>query len=156
MIDIVIPTYKNDLGLEKTLMSIYLQDIEVPYKVTIISNKINNDLIDKYNKIIPINYIETNEINNFKDISINNTNYPYIIFIEENDLFYNIETLNILYKIIILNNDSVIGYEMTTNDKPTYISDTIYWKLFDKEKLKNNNIINTYTFNDIICIKGKE
>ena len=151
MIDIIIPAYNATKTIEKTLMSIYLQEIDVPYKVTIVddaSTTSYDDILNRYNNLLTINYIKL-EKNSGPGIArqngIDNTNYPYIIFIDSDDLFYSVESLNKLYKNIDKGYDIVTGLEWTEEDNNVIQNNgNIHAKIYRRKFLEDNNI----KFND--------
>ena len=145
MIDIIILVEDNKINLEKTLMSIYLQEIEVPYNVIIIDKDINEDIINRFKEFFPIKYIEKQN-KNIKGIIEEETKSPYIAIIKSNSLFFNVESLNTLYNYALKENNNIQG-KIQINDK--YILDKFNAVLYIRELLENN----LKEIEEIICIK---
>ena len=84
MLDIIIPTYKNKEGLEKTLQSIPNYK-EVAVTVVDDGSNLNyNDLQDKYNfRLIELQKNSGPGI--ARQIGITVTNEPYILFMDTGD-----------------------------------------------------------------------
>jgi len=151
MIDIIIPAYNAEKTIEKTLMSIYLQEINVQYKVTIIDDASNTnyqEIINKYKELIPISYIRHDKNQGpgiTRQTGINNTNYPYIVFIDSDDLFFNTDSLNTLYKNIEQGYDIVSGCELVEESNIIIQNNgNVHAKIYRRSFLEKNNI----TFNE--------
>lgn len=153
MIDIIINAIDKEEILEKTLMSIYLQEISVPYKVTIIGKKENINCLNRYNNLLQVNYIKIEKNNSFKKASLNNTTYPYIIFIDSGDLFYNTQSIDTLYQYMDQGLDIISGIEFIEENKNIFQnSNSLYAKIFTRDFLKNNRKISlTINNSKIIC-----
>ena len=161
MIDIIINATNNEKELEKTLMSIYLQEKDYPCKVTILGNKKNIDFLNRYNDKLSINYIKLekeHDLKNIKNIGLDKTEYPYIIYIDSGDLFYNTQSIDTLTQYIEQNIDIISGIEyIEENENIFQDSHSIYAKIFKRKFLKNNtkislNINNSKIISDIIYI----
>ena len=147
MIDIIIPAFNAENTIEKTLMSIYLQEIDTEYKVTIIDDASTcnyQEILNKYKKLIPINYIKLNNNSGpgiARQKGIDNTNYPYIVFIDSDDLFFNTDSLNILYKNIKQDFDIVSACEwIEETNQIIQNNGNVHAKIYKREFLNKNNI----------------
>ena len=151
MIDIVVTSKSNEINLEKTLMSIYLQEINVPYIVTIIGEKINKKIIDKYNSYFKINYIETKEKKiDIKKLVQESTFEPYIVFIDTNHLFYNVGTLIYLYERAIRENTNIQWIILINDDMKR---DNLNGVIYKRELLNTNDF---FEANRYICINTEK
>lgn len=145
MIDIIIPMKDNKINLEKTLMSIYLQEIDIPYSVIIIDKTSNEEIINRFKNFFPIKYIKTQE-NNIKKIIKEKTTAPYIILIDSNSLFYNVGSLITLYETCLQENNNIQGKIKTNDNNLIYeLNGIIYIR-----ELLNNNLLQ---IDKQVCIK---
>lgn len=151
MIDIIVTSKNNEINLEKTLMSIYLQEVNVPYIVTIIGENINKNIIDRYSSYFKINYIETNEKElDIKKIVQERTFEPYIVFIDTNHLFYNVSSLMYLYEKVIQENTNIQGTIPINDDIKR---DNLNGVIYKRELLNTNVFFEDYRY---ICINTEK
>src|SRR5690606_19273811 len=113
MIDIIIPTYKPSDFLVESLESIEKQTISFDkFKVTIILNgdkePYYSDIktaLEKFNFNYSLLYTEEKGVSNARNLGLEKTSYPYIVFLDDDDLL----TVNYLEKLLLLAEpDSVI------------------------------------------------
>ena len=168
MIDIIIPVYNASDTLPLTLMSIYLQEVSCKYKVTIIddcSEENYDNTINYYREYLNINYkkLEKNSGSGIaRQIGIDITNNPYIVFIDADDLFYNIDSLEELYSNIQKGFDVVLGSEFDEFSKTTRISEgNLHGKIYRRKYIIDNNIKFNETrfhednyFNNFVLLTG--
>jgi len=151
MIDIIIPVVSTEIDLEKTLMSIYLQEIEEKYNVIILDKKTNEEIIKRYSSFYPIKYIETDIFSiDFKNILLNETTSPYIVIINNEHLFYNVQSLATLYKKSIKENQNIQGIIENNNN---YEISTLNSVIYKRELLYNESFIES---DEIITIKNEK
>lgn len=105
-IDIIIPTYKPSYFLFETLKSIESQSIAFEkFKVTIILNGDKEpyysnikSLLEGFDFNCSIIYTEEKGVSNARNLGIEKTNYPYIVFLDDDDIIsenYLLELFNV-------------------------------------------------------------
>ena len=113
MIDIIIPTYKPGDFLIEGFTSLEKQKISFEkFKVTIILNGDKEPYysnvkaaLKRFNFNYSLMYTEEKGVSNARNLGLEKTSYPYIIFLDDDDLL----TENYLEKLLLLANpDSVI------------------------------------------------
>lgn len=91
MIDIIIPCYNSHKTIDKTLASILIQTISDKCKVTLVNDGGNSysDIIKRYPSlnIQELNYSKSKGPGYARNYGLDNTNNPYIIFIDSDDVF---------------------------------------------------------------------
>ena len=151
MIDIVIPAYKAHDTIHQTLCSIAYQTIRDLFHVTIV----NDDPNDSYQKEIDLfsHYIDIQQITLEKNsgpgvarqVGIDSTSCPYLVFIDSDDIFVNPCSIEILYKRIRRGkHDVVVGNfvsEHGMNFAP-HLHDTIWMhgKIYLRKYLEDHSI----------------
>ena len=168
MIDIIIPVYNASDTLSLTLMSIYLQEVSCKFKVTIIddcSNEKYDDILDYYRNYLDINYKKL-DINSgsgiARQVGIEITNNPYIVFMDADDLFYDADSLENLYKNILDGYDIVSGSEYNEDEKIIRISEgNLHGKIYKRKYIIDNDIKFNETrfhednyFNNMVLLTG--
>lgn len=182
LIDIIVPMYNSVDLIEKGLHSIAMQTISDKVTVTLISDgdKQNyEDIINYFSKKLDINYLVLKENMGpgvARQFGIDNSNLPYIIFMDSDDSFGNPFSLEIMLNEKIINKKrSYIAfsfYEIVkensniTIHKNQSLKNWIFAKIYERDFLIKNNIkfsnIKTnedYSFNLIIealCNKEEE
>lgn len=108
LIDIIIPAWKSQATIRKTLGSIAMQSASDVVKVTIINDADGigySNLILAYNDLLDIQEI-TLEINSGPGVArqygIDNTTCPYIMFVDSDDTLYNAFSIEMLLNTILL------------------------------------------------------
>lgn len=160
LIDIIIPAFKAQDFIYKTLSSIAMQTVAHRCKVTIINDADGfgySSIVDYFNKILDIKEItlETNSGPGVaRQFGIDNTNCPYIMFMDADDTFENAYALESMLKIAEKNKESSIiifpFFEVQySNDDLVYIKHPknliwVFAKLYNRNFIKKNNI----SFND--------
>lgn len=92
--DIIIPAYNAHNTIEKTLMSIATQTLSEHIKVTIVndcSQKNYKNIINKYRNLLDIEEItlKTNGgPGHARQVGIDNTSAPFIVFVDADDMLY--------------------------------------------------------------------
>ena len=114
MIDIIIPAYNAHKTIKNTLLSIALQSIKNDLQVTIVndgSKKDYSEIIALFKEKLKIDEIKLNKNvgpGTARQIGIDNTRNPYIMFMDADDLLYNYYSLENLYNAIG-DNDYAVG-----------------------------------------------
>ena len=144
MIDVIIPVYNSNIEL--LLMSLVLQSINDKLNITIVddcSKTDYTDVIDYYSNYLNITYIRNKEnvgAGLSRQIGIDNTSNPYIMFIDSDDLLYNSDSINELFSRIP-NYDIVSSLEYDEYNNIVNINDnTIHGKMYKREYLNKYNI----------------
>ncbi len=170
MIDVIIPVYNANNTLPLTLMSIMMQNIECNIKVTLIDDCSDDDYsetIETFSKYFKIGYYRLNKnsgggVARQKGIDI--TNGEYIIFIDADDLLYNVDSLNKLYKKILDGYDMVSGgtYDESRNFLVVNEGD-LHGKLYRRKYLIEKDIKFNATrfhednyFNNLVLLSGAQ
>lgn len=113
LIDVIIPAFNAHKTIMRTLGSIMSQTIIDKISITIV-----NDCGETYNDIVSLlqKFIDIKEIDLEKNvgpglarqIAIESTTCPYIVFIDADDTFSNSYAVETLYKNMILNPKSIV------------------------------------------------
>lgn len=168
MIDIIIPIYNSIKTLENTLNSIIKQTIKDKINVMLVDdNSTDNysNIINKYSKLININYIKLNKnlgAGITRQAGLDNSDNEYIIFLDSDDLFYSTQSVQLLYNEIILGYDYVDSMVFDENKKINYKNDgDLHGKIYRRKFIKNHNIKFNETryhednaFNSIVLINN--
>ena len=144
MIDIIIYS-NNEIELEKTLMSIYLQEIEVPFNVIVISKQLNKEIINRYNNYYPIKNLKDSV--NIEEIILEKTTSQFLLFIAENNIFYNINSLNLLYTTAQKENRTIQGKILKTTD---VLNNNLNGIILKRDNLDTEPLI----LDQIVCIQN--
>lgn len=107
LIDIIIPAYKAQESIERTIASIAIQSIKNQLKVTIVNDcdgKGYEKVINRYSDLIDIREIKLDKNGGpgvARQYGIDNTDLPYFTCIDADDTFAGPFALEILYKHLI-------------------------------------------------------
>lgn len=155
LIDIIIPAFKAQDFIYKTLSSIAMQTVAHRCKVTIVNDADGfgySSIVDYFNKILDIKEItlETNSGPGVaRQFGIDNTNCPYIMFMDADDTFMNAYSLESIIQSVEKNKEPSIlifsFYESFKNDKIVFEkrNENMVWvfaKLYNRNFLEKNNI----------------
>ena len=146
MIDIIIPTYNSNKSLIGTLYSIINQTIRDKLKVYIIddcSNEDYNDIYNLFSKYIDLKILRMPKNGGpgvARQYGLDNSDGDYVIFIDSDDVFYEITSVEIIY-------NAIIGYDMVfgqmydeKNDRYSRHEGCLHGKMYKRSFLKDNNI----------------
>jgi glycosyltransferase involved in cell wall biosynthesis len=104
LIDVIIPAYKAQESIERTIASIAIQSIKNQLKVTIVNDCDGKDykkVIERYSDLIDIREIKLDKNGGpgvARQYGIDNTDLPYFTCIDADDTFAGPFALEILYK----------------------------------------------------------
>lgn len=154
MIDVIIPVYNAHKTIERTLLSINFQTIKDEINIYIIddaSDETYDDIIKTFLDKLNIKVIRLNENKGpgyARNIGIENSTNPYILFIDADDELYNSFTLEHLKKYIE-EYDMCYGgiYQDEGNKEYTYYDShngCLHGKLYKRSIINKYNI----SFND--------
>lgn len=150
MISLIIPIKNKKSNLKKSLMSVLLQvcnkdiNIIVVFKSQELKNYYNN-IISLFDNKLKIKVIIKNNL--LMQSALNLCDNKYVMFLKENDFFYDAFSVDSLIKCIVNNEyDFVYGNSVILNEDYSYSSvDNEYLlltgKLFSIDYLSNNNNI---------------
>ena len=144
MIDVIIPVYNTNIDI--LLMNLILQTCKDKLRIVIVDDCSNNsyeESIKYYSKYIDILYIKNKEnmgAGLSRQVGIDNSNNPYIMFIDSDDLLYNIDSINeFLSRIEYYDLISTFEYD-EYNDTIFLNHSTIHGKIYKREFLNKYNI----------------
>lgn len=106
MIDVIIPSYNSHNTIKKTLLSLLFQTIKDKIKIYIVddaSNKPYDEIINRFKDRLNITIIRLDENKgpgNARNVGIEKSSNPYILFLDADDELYNSFTLEHLVKYI--------------------------------------------------------
>lgn len=157
LIDIIIPAYKAQESIERTIASIVIQSMKDQVKVTIVNDCDSKDyskIIKRYSDLIDIREIKLDKNGGpgvARQYGIDNTNLPYFTCIDADDTFAGAFAIELLYKNLISNPNSIacVGSFLEEHEELQFvphIGDLIW--MFGK--LYSRKFINKYEirFND--------
>lgn len=154
MIDIIIPAYNAHDTIEQTLFSIAVQDNVEDINVYIIddcSSSNYSDIVSFFSNLFNIKEIRLDKNSGpgvARQVGIDNSKSPYIMFIDADDVFSNCKAVGELYKNIINDYDLVISNfaEEINNKLNTKQRDTVWLhgKMYRRSFLEKHSI----KFND--------
>lgn len=155
MIDVIIPAYNAHKTIDKTLISIAMQDYADKIKVYIINDASTKDYkeqVDYFSKLIDIKELKLKENKGpgyARQYGIDYSQNDYIVFIDSDDIFLNFQSITKLYNHITSDDYDVVSgvfFEELDNDYIRHCNDTIFvhGKIYKREFLKQHNI----RFND--------
>ena len=168
MIDIIIPVYNAQETLPFTLMSIYLQQVSVPYQVTLVDDCSSGDyqsIIKFFQDKMKIQYLRL-DVNSgpgvAREYGIQHTGGDFITFIDSDDLFYDTDSLDELYLSLTEDYDVVSGGEYEEDRKLFIINEgNLHGKLYRRQYLIDHDIhFNTTRvhednfFNSLVLLTG--
>ncbi len=147
MIDIIIPCYNSHTTIEKTLNSIIIQSMKDKIHVLIVDDHSNHNydsILAKYQKYLPINQISL-ELNSGSGIArekgIEITNNKYIIFLDSDDTFYDVDAVKNLYDKIEEGYDVVTSQEFDQRiGLFLYQNGNLHGKIYGRSYLEKNDI----------------
>lgn len=151
MIDVIIPAYNSHNTIDRTLSSLSLQSFKDNIKVYII----NDGSKRNYEEFIKFysNFIEIKELSYDKNMGpgyareygIENSNSPYILFIDSDDSLYDFKSIEKLYNTIHDGNYDFVNSifcEETGNELKEYYDDVVWLhgKIYKRSFIEKNNI----------------
>jgi glycosyltransferase involved in cell wall biosynthesis len=132
-------------------MSILEQETTAKFKVTIVDDYGTDnydEIIKRFKEYYPINYIRLDKNvgpGKARQEAIDKTDGEYITFIDSDDLFYNTDSLGILYKEISKGFDQIFTEEYDERKKIVLQNDgDLHGKIFKRSYIESKNI----RFND--------
>ena len=155
MIDVIIPTYNAHKTIDKTLISIAMQDFVDKINVYIVNDGSDKDYQEQvryFSKLMSVKELKI-EKNSGPGVSrqygIDNSNSKYIVFIDSDDIFLDFQSITQLYTQIENDDcDVVSGVFLEELDDSYYrhVNDTIFMhgKIYRRQFLVENGI----RFND--------
>ena len=159
MIDIIIPIYNSRKTLENTLSSINDQIIDVDINIYLIddySDESYEDIIEKYSNL-NINYYKLDENKGpgvAREYGLSKSSGDYIVFLDSDDVFYDNNSISVLYKAITSGEYDVVRsviYEETDNGVVVWENENIglHGKIYRREFLNKYDIhFNEYRSNE--------
>lgn len=146
MIDVIIPIYNAENTLENTLMSLDLQTISNELNIYLIDDCSNCDyqeIISKYSNLnIVYHRLEKNVgpgLARQKGLDISTG--KYIIFIDADDLLYNVDSIKTLYGNIKFGYDYVMGITYDEKKESFIFNEgDLHGKIYSRKFLEDNNI----------------
>ena len=154
-VDIIIPAYNSYETIDRTLLSIAMQDNIKDISVYIVndgSNKNYSEQVSKFSKFMNIKELELKKNRGpgyARGYGIDHSNNDYIVFIDSDDILFNSNSIiNLLNVINNDNSDIVISNfrEEVNNGYIIHENDTIFMhgKMYRRKFLSDNDI----NFND--------
>ena len=147
MIDIIIPCYNAHNTLDLTLQSIAIQSIKDKVNVLLVddsSNKKYDSFINFYSKFFKISLLRLGSnvgAGLAREEGINNTKSQFITFVDSDDMFYNEDSLELLYNKISEGYDLVNSIEFDQKrDKYLRLNGNVHGKLYKRKFIKDNDI----------------
>ena len=152
MLDIIIPVYKAKKTLLRLLMSIAVQKDAKNYKVYLVIDADKEDyseeikFIESYYSISILNLNINSGPGVARQYGINNSNNPYIMFMDADDYFYNPFSLSKILREIKLNDfDLLISNFKYERDNEFLIKKKdvtwLHGKVYRRKFLDENNIM---------------
>lgn len=156
LIDVIIPAYKAQESIERTIASIAIQSMKDNIKVTIVNDCDGKDygkVIKRYSDILDIQEIKLSKNGGpgvARQYGIDNTNLPYFTCIDADDTLAGAFSLELLYKNLISNPNGIacIGSFLEEHENLQFIPHTgdliwMFGKLYlrsfiDKYEIKFN------------------
>lgn len=161
MIDIIIPAYNAHKTIDKTLISIAMQDMADKINVYIVNDASDNDYqkqVDYFSKFFNIQELKISKNQGpgyARQYGIDYSNSDYIVFIDSDDIFLNFQAITQLYNNIEQDDCDVVSgvfFEELDNNYLKHSNDTIFMhgKIYKRKFLINHNIRfnNTYSNED--------
>ncbi len=168
MIDIIIPVYNAQETLPLTLMSIYLQQVSIPYQVTLVDDCSEGDyqsIIDSFQDKMKIQYLRL-DVNSgpgvAREYGIQHTGGDFITFIDSDDLFYDTDSLEEIFLSLTEDYDMVSGGEYEEDRNLFIINEgNLHGKFYRRQYLIDHDIhFNTTRvhednfFNSLVLLTG--
>lgn len=111
MIDIIIPAYNSHSTILDTLSSISIQQFKLPYKVTIVNDggEGYSDIVKSFAPRMDIQVIDTPNKGPAiaRQIGMEATSNPFILFIDADDIFLSAISFQLLYSAIAFDEDII-------------------------------------------------
>lgn len=151
MIDIIIPAYNAHKTIRNTLISISLQSIKEDLSVYIVNDGSDRDYsseVELFKNKINIKELKLEENRGpgvARQYGLDNSNNPYIVFIDADDMFANTYSLKNLYETMISDNNEMAVGKMIQESQGRY-------DYFDNHmgclhgKMYSRNYIKKYNF----------
>lgn len=145
MIDIIIPTYKNKQGLQRTLQSINI-DLLSQFIITVIDDhsELNYDDIKLNFPFINLYILQKNVGPGMvRQFGLNNTHEPYVLFIDTEDVFYSFNVQIKMIKAIIDNPTTYLFSWQTYIENQKVRKDNhanLHGRIFKREFIQKYNI----------------
>lgn len=146
MIDIIMPAYNAHDTIEFSLMSLAMQTIRDKIKIYIIDDASNygyEEIVSKFKSELDIKILSIRQNNGSgfaREYGIKHSNSEFIFFLDCDDLLFNPESLQGLYR----NNenyDYIYGYTYNEElNKRNYSSGDLHGKLYRRKFLIDNDI----------------
>lgn len=162
MIDVIIPLYNSHNTLYKTLFSINMQTIKKDITVYLIddnSKEDYDDIVELFKDKIKIKLfkLDSNKGPGYaRQYGLDHSKSKYVIFVDSDDVFHNIYSLERILDTIESNNLDVVSSnmsEITDNQIYEYQVgfDTLHSKIYKREYLEKNKISfpNLYNSEDL-------
>lgn len=155
MIDVIIPAYNAHETICETLFSIAMQSVKEKLNVYIVNDCSDNDYkkeVKKFSKVLNIKEVKTKKNSGpgvARQLGIDSSNSPYIVFIDADDVFYNYKSIETLYNYITTYNSNIVAgrfIEEVGNTVFNHSNEEIWMhgKMYKRQFLIDNNI----RFND--------
>lgn len=152
MIDVIVPIYDTECNLKKLLLSILLQTINDKINVFLVFN--SYDLLEKYERVAEIYFgkisitmiANENDDVSLKQCGFDNSTSEFVMFLNENDFFYDAFSVENAYKKIVDSGTDIVCGKMVcvVNNSVFEEVNNIYMscvsKIFNRDFVKNNNI----------------
>ena len=149
-LEIIIPAYNSHKTITKTLDSISIQKEMPNYHVTISNDngKDYHEIIKKYKDKLNIDEIKTPTNGGpglARQYAVDNSNSKYIIFIDSDDIFYDENSISLLYKKINETNVDIVisNFIYQKNGIKKVEEKSTVWlhgKIYKRDFLTSNNI----------------
>lgn len=147
MIDVIIPCYNAHKSLDYTLQSIAIQSIKDKVNVLLVDdNSIEtyDSFVKKYNKYINISILRLDKNMGpgvAREQGIKNTHNEFIVFMDSDDSFFNVDSLSILYSKINEGFDQVNSLEFDQKrDSYLLLNGNVHGKIYRRKYLEENDI----------------
>lgn len=147
MIDVIIPVYNDSKNLKYCLASIAMQTIKDIITVHVVDDYSAiecNGIINEFTQELNIKYYRLDKnvgAGAARQYGIEQSNNPYICFIDSDDVLYNPKSMEILYNCI--NEKAQYAAGITYDERyDIYTCDTndIHGKMYSRKFLMDNNI----------------
>ena len=149
MIDVIIPIYNARSTLPFTLRSVSLQTIKDKIKVYLIddcSKDKYDDIIDEFTNTYGLNITYKRLDKNggagvARQVGLDISNSKYVVFMDSDDMFFDVNSLNMLYKTIDQGYDHVTGLTYEERYKTAFYNEgDLHSKIYKRSFLKKYKI----------------
>lgn len=136
MIDLIIPYYNNPNGLRRTLSSINTKI----FHIVVVDDGSTIGFKDKVNQFIRVN--QNGGPGKARQLGLERTNNPYVMFIDTGDKFISKEVQNEIVKVIKNSpNTNVFSFKYYHYDKETnHLDNRLHGKVYKREFLEKYGI----------------